>query len=276
MSPDFVASDCRPGPVILLGLGFTTRRLARLLLLRGISSYAIARQRSRFRDLVAAGLRVEEPEICAQKALPANSVLIHTIPPLPPDENENLRKLILGLKPRRIIYISSTSVYGNHIVVDARTAAEPSEEKGQRRVEEENWIARNAGSSLILRPAAIYGPGRGVHVRIKEGRSSRAAGTAMVSRVHVDDLAALLLAGVESELEGAWPVADDLPCSTDAITAWCRHLIGQSQTAAPAEPIRIAGRQVNGRDIRDFLRVSFAYPSYYEGILASLAEIPVP
>ena len=91
--------------MILLGLGFTTRRLARRFLLRHPSdTFAAVRHPERFRNLAAIGLRFD--------GFPKGAVLVHTIPPVPPEENDSVHEFIRGLEPRRVVYISSTSVYG--------------------------------------------------------------------------------------------------------------------------------------------------------------------
>lgn len=273
-SPNSVTFDSGPGPVILLGLGFTTRRLAPRLRFRGLTVFAVARQISRFAQLAELGVQIVQFDTSSPGILPSQATIIHTIPPLPPDENLTLRAHIRALNPRRVIYISSTSVYGEQLFVDHNNTAAPSEEKGYRRVEEEEWLARESWSSLVIRPAAIYGPGRGIHVRVRDGRAQRASGAAVVSRIHVDDLVTLLEAGIYSSLEGAWPAADNQPCSTDEITDWCSSLMGTRPQPGREKRGRIAGRTVRGHAIRELLGVRQKYPAFPEGILASLAEAP--
>ena len=99
-------------------------------------------------------------------------------------------------------------------------------------------------SSLILRSAAIYGTGRGVHAALREGRIPRGAGAGIVSRIHVEDLAAIIEAGLYAELEGAWPVADDAPCSSTEIAAWCVRTMNLSDTLRrPFSAFPITGQE---------------------------------
>ena len=172
------------------------------------------------------------------------------------------------MKPRRVVYISATTVYGSQTLVNASTEVEGSGEKGRRRIEEENWLRAGPWSTLIVRPAAIYGPGRGVHVRLKEGLIPRGSG--FVSRIHVDDLAAVLEAGVLSDLTGAWPLADDHPCPSEEIGTWCAKLLRLPSNAGVVT-LPVAGRAVDGTEILRLLRVSLTYPDYQSGTLASLA-----
>jgi nucleoside-diphosphate-sugar epimerase len=222
------------------------------------------------------GLRVEEYSPQAISKLPKNAVLIHTIPPLAVIERENLHDFICALKPRRVLYISSTSVYGDQTTVTADSAVRPSDPKGLSRVEEENWLKSGKWANLIVRPAAIYGPGRGVHVRTREGRAQRTTGSSVVSRIHTDDLAAILEAGVDSELEGAYPCGDERPCSSRQVALWSARLLKRAVPPPDGTvsdgSVSSPGRMVDGSRILDLLGIRLRYPDYWAGVLASLPE----
>jgi nucleoside-diphosphate-sugar epimerase len=258
-----------PPPVILLGLGFTTRRLARRLLARGLPTFAAVRNVERFSELTALGLQVAGLN---REGYPRNSILVHTVPPLPVEESHALRHLIAEVQPRRVVYISSTGVYGSQTAVDENTSALPSDEKARLRIDEEEWLRAGAWELLIVRPAAIYGPGRGVHVRIAHGRLPRAEPGSVTSRIHVDDLAAVIEAGALSDLTGAWPLADDHACATSEIAAWCAGIMGLDLSEEWREKIPVWGRRVDGRKIRELLGVELRYPGHEAGILACVAE----
>ena len=254
--------------MILLGIGFTTRRLAKRLLARGDIVYGVARTPERFADLKSIGLRVTGFSAAAD--LPKHSTLVHSIPPLA--ENEWVHSFIEGLSPRRMIYISATSVYGNRVEVDETTAPEPSDEKSVARYREEEWLLTGSRSNLIIRPAAIYGPGRGVQEKVREGKQPRGAASGVVSRIHADDLAAVLEAAARSELRGAFPLADDRPCGSEEVVNYCARLLGIETRADSALTFTVAGRRVDGRKIRALLGVELLYPSYESGILAACSR----
>ncbi len=262
--------------VVILGLGFTGARLASRLLQRGVPVSAPVRGIRRFPELALAGLQLSQLDLDHPETmmLPRNAVVAVLLPPLPDSENVALRETIRGIAPARVIYVSSTGVYGDQVVVDENTPAEPNDDKGRLRLAEERWITAGPWTSLMLRSAAIYGPGRGVHVSIRERQLPRSAASGIVSRIHVEDLAAIVEAGMFSDIQGAWPVADDAPCSSDEIARWCRKLL-------QLKPVRgremrfsgkIAGRKVDGRKIRQILKVELQYPSWKAGIQASLSE----
>jgi nucleoside-diphosphate-sugar epimerase len=254
--------------VVILGLGFTMQRLARRLRQRGAQVFAAVRRAERFTEFEALGVR-----LCglSPNELPPAAVLVHSAPPLAEPEESAIRSLILGSAPRRVLYISSTGVYGAQTHVSAASMATPNDDKGHARIEEEEWISNGPWSSLILRSAAIYGPGRGVHVRLREGKLPRGTG-GVVSRIHVDDLAALLEAGIASRIEGAWPVADDHPAASEEVAAWCAKLMGIPLPDGSGTGFPVAGRHVDGQEIRDLLGVELKHASYKTGIPASLTE----
>jgi nucleoside-diphosphate-sugar epimerase len=247
--------------ITILGLGFTGQRLAQRLLARNIRvSAAIRGDAAKFQHLENLDLVNWENA----HTLPRGSRLLHSIPTLPPEETAALHNLISVLEPARVVYISSTGVYGAQQEVNETTPAIPNDAKGRQRLDEENWVAAGPWSSLILRPAAIYGPGRGVHTAIREGRAPRSTG--VVSRIHVDDLAALADAALFSNAAGAWPVADDLPCSSAEIIA------ALDPGGSVEQTFEIAGRYVDGREIRKILGVTLKYSTWKTGIPASIAE----
>jgi nucleoside-diphosphate-sugar epimerase len=166
------------------------------------------------------------------------------------------------------VYLSTTGVYGGQRVVNESTPVAPDSPQQLARVDVERKIAAGPWSSLILRPAAIYGPGRGVQESIKTG--SCRLGDNLVSRIHVDDLAAHCEAGLLSEATGAYPVADEEPCTSTEIAQFCARLLNLPLPESQAEARATSGRNVDGSAIRRLLGVTLTYPSYRVGIPASL------
>lgn len=175
----------------------------------------------------------------------------------------------------RVVYLSTTGVYGDVHVVDERTEAAPVTERTRLRWEAEQVVMAGPWSGCVLRPAAIYGPGRGAHESIRVGRWRVAGdGGNYTSRIHVDDLAAVSAAAVLGELGGAWPVADLEPCTNLEITRFCCELMGlpmsPSAAAAELDETRRADRRVDGRAVLERLGVRLRYPSYRFGVPAAL------
>jgi nucleoside-diphosphate-sugar epimerase len=195
-------------------------------------------------------------------------LILHSVPLL-----ENDQEVLDQLETQRIVYLSTTSVYGKLRDVDERTLAVAD----HPRVQLERAIQARFPSSLILRPAAIYGPGRGIHVSMGAGTFRLLGdGSNYVSRIHVEDLAAIAEAALLSDLTGVYPVADCDPCRSREIAEFCSQLLNvpmplpTSRDELPAS--RRADRRVDGTAICRALGINLRYPSYRSGIPASLSE----
>ncbi len=260
-------------PVILLGLGFTATRLARRLLADGRSVFAATRNAERFSALFDQGLRISGFNA---SAFPVGAVVAHTIPPVDEPAQTLLHNFLLAIAPRRVVYVSATSVYGDLSVVDAESPAIPAGEPAVRRFQEEQWIAGGPWESLILRAAAIYGPGRGAHRRLASRQepalNQRRGPSALVSRIHVDDLSRLVALGLDSALCGAFPVADQEPCSTEALLHWCVQYLELDPADVDIGGTISTGRRVDGSFIINKLGAILTYPDYRSGVAHCIHE----
>ena len=265
---------------VILGCGYTGSRVAALLLRRGIQVSGTTRNPAALADLEHAGCGVIRFD-ALQDEVPdlGGAVVLHSIPVVEATDgprevtNELLRQS--SREPKRIVYLSTTGVYGTTEAVDETTPANPVREHDRLRVAAETAVAAGPWSSLVLRPAAIYGPGRGVHVGMQRGTYRMAGeGKNYVSRIHVDDLARIAEAALLSDLSGSYPVADDRPCQSGEIAAFCAELLKiPVPPAGKTEDLhrtRTANRRVDGSAIRRALGLDLLYPSYREGIPASL------
>ncbi len=269
---------------LILGCGFTGRRVARLLLERGWAVTATARRPRSLATIERAGGRVLAFDAAENADIgePADGAhLVLSIPTLRTDEGlcEPTPRLVSSLRgtPRHVTYLSTTGVYGQSRTVDERTPVAPATPRQHLRVAAERAVQALECPSLVLRPAAIYGPGRGVHTRMRAGTFRLSAGRPLtVSRVHVDDLAAIVAASVRQTVEGAFPVADERPATSAEVARFCSELMCVPAPASvPLSRLpetRRADRRVDGRAIRQVTGVRLRYPTYREGIPASLAE----
>ena len=255
-------------PILILGCGYTGSRVASLLRANGHEVLALSSAQIDF-------TRPDSFEQLSSFATP-NSFVLHSIPSLPGNADALLLKA-LEHKAQRIVYLSTTGVYGAAEHVDENTPIAPRNSRELARAATEAAVSGGPWTSLILRPAAIYGPGRGVHVSMAQGRYMLLGeGDNFISRIHVDDLARLAAAALLSNCIGAYPVADQHPCTSREIAEYCAarfHLpppVGVEESQVPIS--RRTNRRVDGRAIFQLLGLSLLYPSYIEGIEQAVAE----
>jgi nucleoside-diphosphate-sugar epimerase len=191
-------------------------------------------------------------------------------------------------------YLSTTGVYGDRGGgwVDETAELLPTGERGRRRVvAEEGWLDlwRSRGLPVhIFRLAGIYGRGRSAFDALRSGTAKRIAKPGQVfSRIHVEDLARVLIASIERPRPGAvYNVCDDEPSPPEAVVAHAAALLGIP--APPLVPLEVAGlspmgrsfyddnKRVSNRLIKSELGVSLQYPDYRVGLAALLADETCP
>ena len=120
-------------------------------------------------------------------------------------------------------YLSSTGVYGDAGGAWVDESAPINGRRAGRNQADADWLALGA---RVFRLPGIYGPGRSPLERVRDGKAHRTAQAGQVfSRVHVDDLARGMIAGLNAP-PGAYNLADDLPAPQDAVIEFASGLLG--------------------------------------------------
>ena len=136
----------------------------------------------------------------------------------------------------------------------------------------------------LFRLAGIYGPGRSAIDSVRSGTAKRIDKPGQVfSRIHVDDIAATVLASMARPHPGAaYNVCDDDAAPPqDVITEACRllgveppPLLTWEQARANLSPMALSfyadNKRVSNRRIKEELGVRLRYPTYREGLAALL------
>ena len=119
---------------------------------------------------------------------------------------------------------------------------------------------------------------------LSEGRARRIEKPGQVfSRIHVDDIAAVLLASIDKPNPGAaYNVCDDNPAPPDEVIAYAAELLGvepppavpfeQAQLSEMARSFYADNKRVRNNRIKNELGVRLKYPDYRAGLQAILAE----
>jgi nucleoside-diphosphate-sugar epimerase len=134
----------------------------------------------------------------------------------------------------------------------------------------------------LFRLAGIYGPGRNALETVRSGRAQRIVKPGQVfSRIHVDDIAAVLAASIERPNPGAaYNVCDDDPAPPQDVVAHACNLLGvapppevpfaEAELGPMARSFYAESKRVANRRIKDELGVRLRYPDYRAGLAALL------
>ncbi|MCG7495134.1 SDR family oxidoreductase [Thalassobius sp. Cn5-15] len=187
---------------------------------------------------------------------------------------------------RWVGYLSTTGVYGDHQGgwVDETTPLSPSTKRGQLRVEAEAaWQAIPDLPLHIFRLAGIYGPGRGPFAKVRNGTARRIIKPGQVfSRIHVEDIAQILLASINHPNPGAiYNMCDNDPAPPEDVIAHAAELLNlpvpeavdyeTAEMTPMARSFYAESKRVRNDRIKNELGVTLKYPDYRSGLAALLA-----
>jgi nucleoside-diphosphate-sugar epimerase len=265
------------GRLLCFGLGYTGLALARRLAPRGWEVRGTSRD----------GRRIDGIETTRLDDADLDGVT-HVLASIPPEADGDpvLRRHRAGLTTMKWVgYLSTTGVYGDHggAQVDETMDPTPLTDRAKRRVAAEaEWIS--LGNAEIFRLAGIYGPGRNVVEDLRAGTARRIVKPGQVfSRIHVEDIAAVLASAIERPSPGAiYNVADDEPVSSETVLVYAASRLGIEppppiawDSPGLSEMVRsfyAENRRVSNAKIRRDLGVRLAYPTYREAIDSFLAS----
>jgi len=236
---------------------------------------------------------LDEPATLGRLGGLADAVL-HLAPP--PSEGEGdprtralLRALARGGQVRRIVYASTTGVYGDcgGALFDETRAVNPGTARARRRVDAEaqlRWFGRRTGAAVtILRVPGIYAGNRpGGHPRERLLRGTPAlvpADDVFTNHIHADDLARACVAALHRGLpQRVLHACDDSSLKMGEYFDLAAELSGlprapritREQAQRELGPILLSfmseSRRLLNRRLRRELRLVLRYPTVREGL----------
>lgn len=252
--------------MFIFGLGYSAAHVARMLETRGWEVVSTGR----------AGTLSFDDEGTVRMALADADAVLSSVPPSGEGADPVLDRYGDALRQPWLGYLSSTGVYGDAggAWVD-ESAPTGTGRRGARAEADAAWLARGA---RVLRLPGIYGPGRSALDRVREGKAHRIAIPGQVfSRVHVADIAGGVLAALGGP-PGAYNLADDEPCSQNAVIEEACRLLGATPPALlPLEEANLSpmarafyaeNRRVANGKARRVLGWSPRYRNFREGLRA--------
>jgi nucleoside-diphosphate-sugar epimerase len=190
-----------------------------------------------------------------------------------------------GVTPRRVLFVSSTAVYGDAGGgwVDESTTPDPGGFSGRILREAENLLherlpgngshVSSGTTGIVLRLGGIYGPGRTRLIdQVRSGAATVPDVPRWTNRIHRDDAAAAIvhLMTMESMPAPAYVGVDNHPAELGDVLRFLAAELGLPEPAtAPAGDVRADdARGGNRRCSNALLRSTgfqFTFPSFREG-----------
>ncbi len=200
-----------------------------------------------------------------------------------------LSRIPSGEDPDKIVYMSTTGVYGDlgGGVATEETPPSPGTSRGKRRLDAESallaWGRERSVPAVILRVAGIYGPGRLPIEKVRKGTPVPAENDSpFTNRIHSEDLARICVAAGRRGKGGAvYNVSDGHPGTITQYYNAVADLLGvrrppavtmaEARKALDKAMLSYLGesKRVDNRKMLQELGVELLYPDLETGLAAS-------
>ena len=288
--------------VVIVGCGYVGLPLGADLVKQGHEVFGLRRSPGAEAELRSAGIKplmgdITKPDQLAQ--LPASYDWVVNCVSASSGGAEEYREVYLqGMRnliawlgaapPKKFIYTSSTSVYGQNdgSLVKETSLTEPAAETAKVLVETEKALLETARQqkfpAVILRLAGIYGPGRGYWFRqyLKNEARIEGTGARLLNMIHRDDVAGAIIAALKSGRPGeVYNVVDDEPVSQLTFFQWLSGPLGKElPPSVPEDPdaVRkrgVTNKKVSNRRLKMELGYQFKYPTFRQGYTAEILRL---
>ena len=185
-----------------------------------------------------------------------------------------------GGLPRRFVFVSSTGVYAQSAGewVDEDSPTEPARFSGARLLEGENLVRAAPMSSVVVRFAGIYGPGRNrLQRRVMDGKPCRETPPYYTNRIHRDDCAAVLHHVLDLSVpDDIYLGVDCEPANECAVMDWLAERLGVAAPPRIEQHDEVDAQGGSNKRCRNARLLAsgyrFIYPTYREGYASIIAE----
>ncbi len=247
--------------VVVLGAGYTGEILIRQFLKRGVAVTATRRSWGTNPSAFDAVSRIEfdlaNPS--TWRSLPAADAAAWLFPAEPPEQVALFAHRHLREIPRWTV-IGTTSSYHSPGEGEIVTEASPLD-MSVARVQGEEKL-RMLGAN-VLRAAGIYGPGRNPLDWLRGGRIAGEERT--VNLIHVEDLAAAVIASLESAFEGEhFIVCDGRPRRWGSIASWAINRGYIRDVKYDASTTARSSRELSNAKLLELLKPPMSHADLFE------------
>jgi nucleoside-diphosphate-sugar epimerase len=214
--------------VLIIGCGYIGRRVAALLQADNDRVTGCVRSTQSAAKLETLGIGTLMVDLDRPAARPGwaggfDRIFYFAPPPSQGEQDPRMQAFLRALDqrapPRRIVYISTSAVYGDcqGAWIDETQPVNPSTSRGQRRLHAEQQLTAGCEAQgiewVLLRVPGIYGPNRLPLARLREGTPVlREQDSPYTNRIHADDLARICTAAMDSpQANTVYNVSDGQP-----------------------------------------------------------------
>ena len=177
---------------------------------------------------------------------------------------------VQSLKPRLVLFVSSTGVYGqmDGSWVDESSPTQPHSFSGERLLEAEAIIKNSGFAHVIVRFSGIYGPNRNRLIeQVKQKRAS--ASIHFTNRIHADDCARSLAHLIElnrknESLQPIYLATDSAPALMVEVVTWLAEQMGVAEFLSETATNERGNKRCSNQRLLDSGFV-FLYPSFKDG-----------
>ena len=273
--------------VLLLGGGYTLQRVAELLpsesfVITSRNAETCAQWKARGWNACQVDLENRESLERVFTTYSGIRTIVDSVPPVrgggdPAVGVKNLLSVIKSKQLERIVYLSTTGVFGvrDGSVVTEETPPAPWNPQGQARLTSENAYRESGIPFTAFRLPAIYGFDRGLVFSIRNGGYRIVGdGSSWSNRIHVEDLARVIVAAVNvGDLPPVLCVSDDEPAQAiDVARFICEREHLPMPGSVSADDVLKAGgftmlsnQRVRNDLMKKILGIRLLYPTYREG-----------
>ena len=287
---------------LVIGCGYLGRRVAEAWLQDGHRVAALTRSPRHAERFRKSGIKPVLGDVTDEQtlsALPPADTVLYAVGYDRRGEQSQREIYVAGLQnvldevaPRlgRLLYVSSTSVYGqiDGRWVDESTECNPTSSNGRVCLDAEQVVWRHFPAAdattqrgaNVLRLAGLYGPGRLLQrvESLKAGAVLAGNPDAYLNLIHVDDAVRAIIACQSHGHPGqTYLVCDDRPRARREYYDTLATLVGAPTPtfgpAAGSEP-RLKGlnKRCSNRRLREELGVELAYPTIETGLMHALRD----
>ncbi len=279
---------------LIVGCGYVGKALGAELAMQGHEVFGVRRTAEAFHELKTLGIVPLEADITNPQdlaRLPANYDWVVNCVSSSRGGVDDYRSVYLGgmrnlikwlsaAPPKKFVYTSSTSIYGqtDGSIVTESSPTEPSAETARVLLEAEKMLLQAVDANfpaVILRVAGIYGPARGYWLKqfLTGEAKIENKGERILNMIHRDDVAGATIAALEKGRAGEiYNVVDNEPVVQLELFKGLAAMLGRdmppfADAKGQTERKRaLTSKRVSNEKLKAKLGYGLKYPTFREGI----------